>query len=322
MTTDNSIHYRGFMSALQDKIPNKTTLVNAVTDMLAIDKDAVYRRLRGEVNFTFSEMAVISRNLGISLDNIAGIENMQSRPAKMNISRQVDLTEIDYKIFEDFLNVLESIKDEPNTKLMESTNLIPNYFYYDYENITRFVLFIWNQASSYGSALPYHKIIIPERLRILQKECGKYARNIKSTVFMLDNMIFLRLVANIKYFIKVHLIPEDGALLIKKDLTALLENLENIAVTGKYADTGNEVLIFISDISIATNYSFIESKNLHISYLKAYLLNATVAMDDEVFNETKSWIRAVQRMSTLISVSGEKVRTAFFDEQRKIIDTL
>jgi len=217
---------------------------------------------------------------------------------------------------------LKLIKDEPNTKLMESANIIPNYLYYDYENITRFVLFNWNQASSYGKSLPFHKIIIPERLRVLQKACSEYARHIKSTVFVLDYMIFQRMVANIKYFTKVHLIPEDEASLIKIDLLNLLDYLENIAVTGKYEDTGNEVSLFASDITIATNYSLIESKNLRISLLRTYLLNASIALDDEVFNETRAWIRAVLRMSTLISVTGEKVRAEFFDTQRKIINTL
>jgi len=320
--TDGNLYYQEFLSILQDKISNRTTLVNTITDILAIDKDAVYRRLRGEVNFSFVEMAVIAKSMGISLDKIVGIETIQSKPSQINITRHVNPTEIDYEMFENFINILKSIKDEPNTKLMESANIIPNYLFYDYENITRFVLFNWNQASSYGKSLPFHKIIIPERLRVLQKACSEYARHIKSTVFVLDYMIFQRMVANIKYYTKVHLIPEDEALLIKTDLLNLLDNLENIAVNGKYEDTGNEVSLFASDITIATNYSLIESKNLRISLLRTYLLNASVALGDEVFNETRAWIRAVLRMSTLISVTGEKVRAEFFDTQRKIIDTL
>ena len=35
-------------------------------------KEAVYRRLRGEVSFTREEVALISRRLGISIDQIIG----------------------------------------------------------------------------------------------------------------------------------------------------------------------------------------------------------------------------------------------------------
>jgi len=322
MMSENNIYYQGFMSALQNKIPNRASLANTITDILVKDKDAVYRRLRGEVNFSFAEMALIAKSIGISLDNIVGIETIQSKPSQINITRHVNPTEIDYEMFENFINMLKSIKDEPNTRLMESTNIIPNYFFYDYENLTRFVLFNWNQASHYGHSLPFPKIIIPERLRILQKACSKYARHIKSATFVLDYMLFQRLAANIKYYVKVRLVPEDEALLIKEDILKFLDKLEIIAVNGKYEDTGNEVSLFISDITLATNYNLIESKNLRVSFLRTYLVNASVAMDDDVFQETQSWIRAILRMSTLISVTGEKLRAAFFDEQRKIIDAI
>ena len=319
---EGNIYYEGFMRVLQKKIPHKATLVNTITDILAIDKDAVYRRLRGEVNFSFSEIAIIAKNLGISIDKIAGIENIQSKPSTINISRQVNPTEYDYEMFEGHVNLLKSIKNEPDTKIMEIGNAISHYLYQDYEYITRFNLFRWNLASSYGDARPFHKIIIPERLRILQKETCKYARYISSTLYMWDPSIFQRYVTSIKYCDRVRLIREEDIALIKNDLMDFLNAIENLAIKGKHEETGNEVSFFISDLPFDTNYSCIESKNIHLTLFRAFLLNASVTFDEEVFNEVLSWMRTVQRMSTLISVSGEKIRTAFFDAQRKIIDTI
>ena len=59
--------YQGFINVLQQKIPQKASLVNTIADLPVIDKDAVYRRLRGEVNFSFIEMASIAIKLGMSL---------------------------------------------------------------------------------------------------------------------------------------------------------------------------------------------------------------------------------------------------------------
>ena len=42
----------------------------------------------------------------------------------------------------------------------------------------------------------------------------------------------------------------------------------------------------------------------------------------EVYNEMSSWIRSLQRMSTLISVSDEKIRATYFNTQRNFIDLL
>jgi hypothetical protein len=320
--TETHIFYQEFMSAIRNKIQHKATLTNTITDLLEIDKDAAYRRLRGEVNFSFAEMAVIARNMGISLDAIAGIENMRSKPSKMNISRQVNPTEVDYEMFEAHVNLLKSIKDEPATKFMGAGNMLPHYLYMDYEYLTRLYLFMWNQGSGYGDARPYHEITIPERLRVLQKEACRYAKHISSTLYVFDHLIFQRLIADIKYFVRVRLIKEDDVAIIKTDLTEFLHNLENMTIKGKHEETGNEVSIFISDIDCDSNYSCLKSSNIQLTLFLAFVLNAIESFDDEIFNETCAWIHSLQRMSTLISVSGEKPRAMFFSEQHKIIDTL
>jgi hypothetical protein len=316
------LFYRGFISAIRHKISHKATLANKITDLLDIDKDAVYRRLRGEVSFTFTEMALIARNLGISLDIIAGIETEQSKPARMNISKHVNPTEADYEMFSGHVELLKSIKDEPDTKIMEAANMFPHYLYGDYEYLTRYYLFKWNQSSSYGDALPFHEITISEKMRDLQKQSSKYARYISSTLYVWDHLIFQRLVTNIKYFARVRLIKEEDVSLIKNDLTMFVDHLENMATKGKHEETGKEVSIYISDVDCDTNYSCLKSKYINLTLFKAFMLNATVTFDEEVFNETCTWIRSLQRMSTLISVSGEKIRAMYFDEQRKIIHTI
>ena len=297
-------------------------LANTITDLLAIDKDAVYRRLRGDVNFSFIEMATIAKKLGISLDSIVEIESLQSRPAQVLITKHVKPADLDYRMCRDYVNIFKYIKDEPKTKIIESGNLIPHYLFYDYDYITRFYMFCWDQASSVGNSLPFHEIIIPEKFRIIQKECCLYSRYVKSTLYVWDSMIFQYLVDNIKFFARVGLIKEIDVSLIKYDLMEFVEAIEKLTTLGKHDDTGNNVSIYISDIRVETNYSCIESKNLHISLIKTFLLNTSTALDTEVYKEVTSWIRYLQRMSTLISVSGEKLRTSFFDTQRKIINTL
>ena len=58
------------IEAMKDKLPVKGKLADMLMDTLYIGKEAVYRRLRGEVPFTFKEAALVSRKLGISLDTI------------------------------------------------------------------------------------------------------------------------------------------------------------------------------------------------------------------------------------------------------------
>ena len=315
-------YYQGFINALQQKIPQNSMLVNTITDILAIDKDAVYRRLRGEVNFSFIEMAAIAMQLGISLDSIVGIVTLEHKPMQTTMSKHVNPSEADYRMFNNYVSVLESIKDEPKTCYMESGNLLSHTLYFDYEQFTRFMIAYWNRCSSMGSVLPYHKITIPKQMQALQKNCCEYTRHIKSVVYVLDHDVFQHLVDNINFFIRVRFINEREASLIKSDLIHILDYIEKLAITGKYEDTENEISFYISDIFIDSNYSILKSKNLNLSQFRTFLLNSNYSSHEEVCAEVNSWINALQSASTLISVSGEKVRTTYFNAQRKILATL
>ena len=60
------------ISTMREVTPKEGNLANVLMDILCMSKEAIYRRLRGEVAFTFSEVAIIAGQLGISLDKIIG----------------------------------------------------------------------------------------------------------------------------------------------------------------------------------------------------------------------------------------------------------
>ena len=56
------------ITAMKERIPKGQNLANSLADILYMGKEAVYRRLRGEVAFTIDEVALLSKKLGISID--------------------------------------------------------------------------------------------------------------------------------------------------------------------------------------------------------------------------------------------------------------
>lgn len=53
------------ISTMREVTPKEGNLANVLMDILCMSKEAIYRRLRGEVAFTFSEVAIIASQLGI-----------------------------------------------------------------------------------------------------------------------------------------------------------------------------------------------------------------------------------------------------------------
>ena len=58
------------IKAVKKQVPVDTNLAIMLMDFLCLGKEATYRRLRGEVPFTFAEAATISQKFGISLDEL------------------------------------------------------------------------------------------------------------------------------------------------------------------------------------------------------------------------------------------------------------
>jgi len=315
-------YYQGFINALQQKIPHRASLVNTIADILIIDKDAVYRRLRGEVNFSFIEMASIAIKLGMSLDSIVGISTLEHKPVQITLAKHLNPSEADYRMFGNYIYLLKSVKDTPDSLLLESGNVLPHNIFYDYEYFTRLNMFCWHLGNNDGTDIPFHQITIPHPMREMQKQVSELTRHITTARYVWDRMIFQRIVNNVKVFAQLRLIKEEDVLLIKNELLLIVDYIENLAVRGRYEDTNNEVCFYISDILFETSYSTLKSQNMYVSQFKTFLLNANSSLDEDVYHSVSNWILALQRKATLISISGEKVRTDFFNTQRKILNTL
>ena len=60
------------IGAIQNSTPEYTNAAAILTDKLNIGREAAYRRLRGEVPFTFGEAGVLSAQMNFSLDRTVG----------------------------------------------------------------------------------------------------------------------------------------------------------------------------------------------------------------------------------------------------------
>lgn len=76
----------GLIKAMREHLPEETNLANYIMDIISIGKEAVYRRLRGEVPFTFYEVSLLSQSLGISLDQIVGTNRAEGAVFNLNVA--------------------------------------------------------------------------------------------------------------------------------------------------------------------------------------------------------------------------------------------
>lgn len=98
------------ITAMKARVPEKQNLAGYLADTLCMGKEAVYRRLRGEVSFTLEEVALISRRLGISIDQIIGNHLSDRVTFDLNLLKSSDSMEGYYEIIHRYLQIFDYVK--------------------------------------------------------------------------------------------------------------------------------------------------------------------------------------------------------------------
>lgn len=309
------------IEAMKDKLPVKGKLADMLMDTLYIGKEAVYRRLRGEVPFTFQEAALVSRKLGISLDTIIGSSFKTNAMFDMNIVDYDHPFESYYDILHKYVTLINTLEDDPDSSMGTSSNIIPQTLYLKHDLLAKFRLFKWMYQNKYIQCKNFEELEIPQKLVDIQKDYVSMTRHFHSIDYIWDNTIFQHLINDIQYFYSIHLISDEAKEEIKNELFLLADELEELATKGK-TDDGGKVRIYVSHINFEATYSYVETNNIQLSLIRVYSINSLTTMDAGIFRSLKEWIQSLKKFSTLISESGEMQRIQFFKQQREIIDTL
>lgn len=311
------------VGAIREKIPHKATLTNTLADLLCMEREAVYRRMRGDVSFSFSEVAAISNKLGISLDNLMGAHSVKSRPYQLSLVEYIDPMEDDYKMWILYNERLKEAREDPASCNVECMNVLPSIFLLDYKYITRFYLFKWyNQYGHSENTVHFRHIDSANKLLAIQRITAMESQHIKRTIYIWDPLIFQYIVNDIQYYSSVRLIDPEEVQQLKQELLVFMDKMELMASRGEYPETGNSIQFYISNINFDTSYSYLEAKNLRISIIRAFILNSVVSLDEKAYEIFRNCMQSLLKSSTMISVSGEKQRILFFEKQRQIINSL
>ena len=310
------------INAIKEKLPDGVNVANTLMDILYLGKEAIYRRLRGEVPFTLAEAATISQKLGVSIDRLIGTNFSGNSLFDLNLVHYKDPIETYYSIVNTYVDIFRNMRNDPESELGTASNIIPQTFYLKYEYLSKFRLFKWiYQHEKIDFSKCFEEMKMSDKLLQKQREFVSESQHIQSTCYIWDSSMFSDLVNDIKYFTSIRLISEENEHKLKEELLLLVDELEEIATKGKFT-TGKDVQIYISHINFEATYSYIQTQYEHLSLIRIFSINSITSRDTEVFESLKDWIMSLKKFSTLITQSGEMQRIQFFVKQREIINSL
>jgi hypothetical protein len=310
------------LQAIKDKLPGNANLANLLSEHLCIGREAAYRRVRGDVPFSFGEAATIAANLNLSLDTVIGKSRDDIIPFYYTALSFSDLSDKNYELFKKNINVYNRGRHDPNSELAIAINMIPLTFLTKYIHLMRLRCYKWTyQHEGRENMVPYAALPFPERFFRLGDDYSRAVEGMHDTYIIMDPMIFNYLVSDINYFVDVGLILPAETEHIKNELLLLLDDMERVAANGRY-DSGNRLNLYISNTNFESTYSYTMYEHGSVCCLSIFTLNVLTSVDPTMLNMIKEWIQSLKRLSTLISEAGEMPRRQFFRKQRELVASL
>lgn len=297
-------------------------LVDVVMNTLSVGKEAAYRRIRGEVPFTFSEIAKLASVFRFSLDSIIAV----SFPELAVVNTRFFNTNQMYKDYkqtvESFYTLFKEMNRSSNSKGCTASNVIPFTMYGKYENLSKFKLYRWmHQMDISFSSTSFSEMKMPDEVWTLHQDMLKEADYLEDFCYVLDRNIFSTFVNDINHFIQLGFISTEDRLLLKNELLDLLSMFERVVKEGGISPQ-NKVSVYISSIDFDSSYSYFETEDMSVSSMRVYAVNTLTTQDKNFFDTQKKWIESLKRYSVLISGCGEMERVKFIAKQKEIINLL
>jgi len=317
----NEAWYNHFMDTLSEKYPKKSELVQELMNLLHIEREATYRRLRRDVVFSMHEIVKIAAAWNISLDEIIGVKT-QKVLFRMHPLNYLEPSKEDLVFLRQRVKLIEQLKDVPLSEYVLACNTLSRSLAAGYKVLYKFLIFTWAYEYYTDFNKSFAEIEIPE---VISKEVNNYYKAIKyvtNTSFILDNKLFNNLIKKIEFFHSIFLITKEEKKLIKKDLHELVDYLFEVATAGCFPETKNKVQIYISMFKINTNYSYFNYGHKESCRVHAFNMYDIITTNSEMLKNFKVWMQKKKRTAIQISEVDEKTRIEFFTKLRQLVDTL
>lgn len=312
------------LDTLRERFPQKSVLANELSDTLFMEKESVYRRLRGEVPFTLDETETLAIKLGISIDSLIGSNNSQFNPLaqKLPNSKQTR-EEANFEVLINYVEKIKEISQQHNSEHVQALNYIPLGLCLQYPLIAKFLIYRFlHLYQNNGFLRPFKEHKLSTKIEDEIQRMDYYLKNINYTAYIWDPSIITNFVDNINYFTSINLINPDETAGLKKELFRYLDDLEGYAINGKFPKTDNKFSLYIPGVHIGFTHAYLRSESIYMSIFMTFVLQTVTSFDKNICLEVINRIHCLQKLSTLISYVGEKERIDFFTKQREIVSSL
>ena len=310
------------VNKVRESIPEGTNLTNYLSDLLNIGRESVYRRIRGEINFTFEEVVTISQDLGFSLDNIVGVKKDANALFNIHMLQKMDYYDIYMNKMLEYGRLFRETSEQMPTKARISVNTLPYFFHINYEALSKLRIYKWlyqNQKIKPGDK--YSEYILPQKVLDAHNTFFQDIQKVSHITMIMDNDVFWSVTKDIEYFWKRNLLSDDDLVVLKGELHKIVDALEKMATEG-ICRNGVKVEMYVSAVDLEASYLHYEYGDNQFAQVRIYSISGIDSFDVGICKIQKEWMESQKRYCVMISESGEMQRFEYMNKQREYIDNI
>jgi hypothetical protein len=312
---------------IMERYPRRGDAVDALTQVLHVGRDGVYRRMRGDTFLSPQELATLSQHYHISLDALV---NGQSDLVLCNFNAFSNQISDFSHYLSDFIARMEQLRRLPNVHLNYATVEIPVFTYNFIPELICFKLYVWGRTTwnlEFLRNRPFDlKLVTPPVVNLSQTLLHHYLA-MDSTELWSVNIVDNTL-AQIEYHVYSGGFrdPQEALILCDK-LLEWAEHMKAIASVGKKFRIGEKpahglgTLNLFHNEMVHTNNTAIFTSDLGDFVFAAFCNpNFIHSTDKKLCTYTETWFKSVIAKSSPITQASEKTRDWFFKELTRKVE--
>lgn len=300
------------------KLKKNQNITTILMDVLDLNKDAVYRRVRLETDLTLNELQKISAYFEISID---AVMNEKENVAFFDF---YPLSENGFSI-DNYLNFIHRqvtfIAKLERPEIILTVNNTPFFSLFDFPDLLRFKLFFWakNQINqeNYQTMKLEDFEFDKKQLQLIFDIASVYASI--PTIELYDPITFQGLVREIDFYHTSNEMTSQTAIQLLDNFQSMIDHMNAQAESGRKSVFGKQekkatIEIYYNEILNATALFYYSAKTSEGLYIAHNFLSPITISNEKYILETKQVLQNIINHSSKISKTGAKLRNQFFSE--------
>jgi hypothetical protein len=303
-----------FLEAVKNQLPKNVSFADDLAEVLNISRDSAYRRMRGETVLSLDEVKLLSDRYHVSLD--ACLDSKST-----NVSFQhwaVDTNNFPFvKWLKSILSNMDLICGFQQKELLYSAKDLPIFNYFQSDALSAFKMYFWMKTVLADPEFQHKKFSldsIPREMLAIGKKIWQRYESIPSVELWSDETAIVTL----KQIAFCHECGffEDPAIVktLYDDFRDVVQTIRVWADTGSKTPSGAKFTLYRNEILIGDNILLFKTNDRRIVYVAYNTMSVLTSADESFAGHIEGYINNLLNRSVMISTTGEKERSRFFNQ--------